>query len=241
MPSPAAKPAAPAPASPAASSPPSGARSSGASAAPAAANAPASPPPAVVPPAAASPATPGARASAAGDGGAKRESTSSEAPPLPPAAPRPEESPATRKASKGGGAGISELYGNTRGAKAAAAAKQRYDEHMAEVAPFAPDTAASRQSRRLYAEASAMPRVGGTDAETLGRRIKALQEVRGAADPLDALQLPGSRLTRCNAARGAPRSARRAPRRLAVAIACRGGLGEPRLARCGVPSAAGGR
>ena len=86
-----------------------------------------------------------------------------------------------------------------------------------------------------------MPRVGGTDAETLGRRIKALQEVRGAADPLDALQLPGSRLTRCNAARGAPRSARRAPRRLAVAIACRGGLGEPRLARCGVPSAAGGR
>ena len=78
---------------------------------------------------------------------------------------------------------MSELHGNTRGARAQAAAKERHASWLAEVAPFKPDTAASRQSRRLYAEASAMPRIGGADEETLARRLQALKEVRPYATP----------------------------------------------------------
>ena len=93
---------------------------------------------------------------------------------------RPEVNAASRKLAPKG-ADVAELYTNTRGAAAAAAARERVDKHYASVAPFRPNTAASRQSRHLYAEASAAPRVAAADAETLGRRIKALQQVRSVA------------------------------------------------------------
>jgi hypothetical protein len=68
------------------------------------------------------------------------------------------------------GADVAELHSDTRGAKARAAAEAR-----APKPSFRPNTAPSRASRRLHAEASALPRVGCSTA-----RIKALQEVRGA-------------------------------------------------------------
>ena len=141
---------------------------------------------------------------------------------------RPEVTAASRKLAPKG-AGVAELYGNARGAKAAAAAKQRYEAHLQVVAPFRPDTAASRQSRHLYAEASAMPRVASADAETLGRRIKALQQARTAAAvgaaaaqrPLTAahdapLRRPGAAAAspmRARAARSAWQAPRGGPRR----------------------------
>jgi hypothetical protein len=81
-------------------------------------------------------------------------------------------SPATVKLCPKG-ADVAELHSDTRGAKARAAAEERA---KASAPSFRPNTAPSRASRRLHAEASALPRVGCSTS-----RIKALQEVRVAA------------------------------------------------------------
>jgi hypothetical protein len=76
------------------------------------------------------------------------------------------------------GADVAELFKDTRRAKAHAAAVARAAEANKHTLTFRPNTAPSRASRRLHAEASALPRVACADASQLSARIKALQEAR---------------------------------------------------------------